>query len=141
MVVWEVQVRGCGRGGNCKRLGKIEPCLKKQNKPCSLFFFFVFKISCPGVFLPGKQDVYLAVYLLNQYLETDCFPSVFPIMIQQNMRFEKVNVTFSLLNREQILLSEDRLMVHVKNTVLIKLFCKFPLKENYLKAPQHSAKP
>uniref|UniRef100_A0A9L0K3N4 Spermatosis associated 6 like n=1 Tax=Equus asinus TaxID=9793 RepID=A0A9L0K3N4_EQUAS len=47
-------------------------------------------ISCPGVFLPGKQDVYLAVYLLNQYLETDCFPSVFPIMIQQNMRFEKV---------------------------------------------------
>ncbi|XP_023483069.1 spermatogenesis associated 6-like protein isoform X2 [Equus przewalskii] len=48
------------------------------------------QISCPGVFLPGKQDVYLAVYLLNQYLETDCFPSVFPIMIQQNMRFEKV---------------------------------------------------
>ncbi|XP_058421360.1 spermatogenesis associated 6-like protein [Diceros bicornis minor] len=47
-------------------------------------------ISCPGVFLPGKQDVYLAVYLLNQYLETECFPSVFPIMIQQNMRFEKV---------------------------------------------------
>ncbi|XP_072696384.1 spermatogenesis associated 6-like protein isoform X1 [Canis lupus baileyi] len=47
-------------------------------------------ISCPGVYLPDKQDVYLGVYLLNQYLETDCFPSVFPIMIQQNMRFEKV---------------------------------------------------
>ncbi|XP_045324165.1 spermatogenesis associated 6-like protein isoform X7 [Leopardus geoffroyi] len=47
-------------------------------------------ISCPGVFLPDKQDVYLGVYLLNQYLETDCFPSVFPIMIQQSMRFEKV---------------------------------------------------
>uniref|UniRef100_A0A8C0QBN0 Spermatosis associated 6 like n=1 Tax=Canis lupus familiaris TaxID=9615 RepID=A0A8C0QBN0_CANLF len=46
-------------------------------------------ISCPGVYLPDKQDVYLGVYLLNQYLETDCFPSVFPIMIQQNMRFEK----------------------------------------------------
>ncbi|KAL2781454.1 spermatogenesis associated 6-like protein isoform e, partial [Daubentonia madagascariensis] len=26
---------------------------------------------------------------LNQYLETNCFPSVFPIMIQQSMRFEK----------------------------------------------------
>lgn len=48
------------------------------------------QISCPGVFLPGKQDVYLGVYLLSQYLETNCFPSVFPIMIQQNMRFEKV---------------------------------------------------
>ncbi|XP_069330279.1 spermatogenesis associated 6-like protein [Eulemur rufifrons] len=47
-------------------------------------------ISCPGVFLPCKQDVYLGVYLLNQYLETNCFPSVFPIMIQQSMRFEKV---------------------------------------------------
>ncbi|XP_039086763.1 spermatogenesis associated 6-like protein isoform X5 [Hyaena hyaena] len=47
-------------------------------------------ISCPGVFLPDKQDVYLGVYLLNQYLETDCFPSLFPIVIQQSMRFEKV---------------------------------------------------
>ncbi|KAF0882641.1 SPA6L protein, partial [Crocuta crocuta] len=46
-------------------------------------------ISCPGVFLPDKQDVYLGVYLLNQYLETDCFPSLFPIVIQQSMRFEK----------------------------------------------------
>ncbi|XP_073908041.1 spermatogenesis associated 6-like protein isoform X3 [Castor canadensis] len=47
-------------------------------------------VSCPGVFLQEKQDVYLGVYLLNQYLETDCFPSVFPIVIQQSMRFEKV---------------------------------------------------
>ncbi|XP_036186917.1 spermatogenesis associated 6-like protein isoform X1 [Myotis myotis] len=47
-------------------------------------------ISCPGVFLPDKQDVYLGVYLLNQYLETNCFPSVFPIMIQQRMRFQKL---------------------------------------------------
>lgn len=48
------------------------------------------QISCPGVFLPDKEVVYLGVYLLNQYLETDCFPSVFPIVIQQSMRFEKV---------------------------------------------------
>ncbi|GAB1302303.1 Spermatogenesis-associated 6-like protein [Apodemus speciosus] len=48
------------------------------------------RISCPGVFLPDKEVVYLGVYLLNQYLETDCFPSVFPIVIQQSMRFEKV---------------------------------------------------
>ncbi|XP_005388694.1 PREDICTED: spermatogenesis associated 6-like protein isoform X1 [Chinchilla lanigera] len=47
-------------------------------------------ISCPGVFLPHKQDVYLGVYLLNQYLETACFRSVFPVVIQQSMRFEKV---------------------------------------------------
>ncbi|XP_046276100.1 spermatogenesis associated 6-like protein isoform X7 [Marmota monax] len=47
-------------------------------------------ISCPGVFLPDKQDVYLGVYLLNQYVETACFPSVFPIVIQQILRFKKV---------------------------------------------------
>ncbi|XP_023584355.1 spermatogenesis associated 6-like protein [Trichechus manatus latirostris] len=47
-------------------------------------------VSCPGVFLPSKQDVYLGVYFLNQYQETDCFPPVFPIMIHRNMRFEKV---------------------------------------------------
>ncbi|XP_065735361.1 spermatogenesis associated 6-like protein isoform X2 [Phocoena phocoena] len=47
-------------------------------------------ISCPGVCLPDKQDVFLGVYLLNQYLETHCYPSVFPIMIQRSMRFEKV---------------------------------------------------
>ncbi|XP_037349322.1 spermatogenesis associated 6-like protein isoform X2 [Talpa occidentalis] len=47
-------------------------------------------ISCPGVFLPGKQDVYLGIYFLNQYLETDSFPPVFPLMIQQSMKFEKV---------------------------------------------------
>ncbi|ELK07026.1 hypothetical protein PAL_GLEAN10021055 [Pteropus alecto] len=75
------------------------PRLKKQNKPYSLLLdplpphptpLFFLKISCPGVFLPDKQDVYLGVYLLNQYLETACFPSVFPIMIQQRMTFEKL---------------------------------------------------
>lgn len=50
----------------------------------------LWEISCPGVFLPDKEAVYLGVYLLNQYLETDCFPPVFPVVIQQSMRFVKV---------------------------------------------------
>ncbi|XP_051002266.1 spermatogenesis associated 6-like protein [Acomys russatus] len=48
------------------------------------------EISCPGVFLRDKEGVYLGVYLLNQYLETGCFSSVFPIVIQQSMIFQKV---------------------------------------------------
>lgn len=115
----------------------------EQNKNKSIFsiFFFFLKISCPGVFLPDKHDVFLGVYLLNQYLETDCFPSMFPIMVQRSMRFEKVILTFSLLNREiQILLFEDHLLVFIKNTAFIKLFVNFVLK-NYMKAPQHSAEP
>ena len=98
---------------------------QNQNNPFSLSLSPFFKISCPGVFLPDKHDVFLGVYLLNQYLETDCFPSMFPIMIQRSMRFEKVILTFSLLNREiQILLFEDHLLVLIKNTV-----CKFCFKK------------
>uniref|UniRef100_A0A667H4H1 Spermatosis associated 6 like n=1 Tax=Lynx canadensis TaxID=61383 RepID=A0A667H4H1_LYNCA len=72
-------------------------------------------ISCPGVFLPDKQDVYLGVYLLNQYLETDCFPSVFPIMIQQSMRFEKgiaPKIEFSTRTaiRERVFLHRNRFL-------------------------------
>ena len=92
------------------------------------------------MFLPDKHDVFLGVYLLNQYLETDCLPSVFPIMIQRSMRFEKVILTFSLLNREiQILLSKDHLVVLIKNTVFIVIFVNF-LYKNYVKVPQHSCK-
>lgn len=63
------------------------------------------------MFLPDKEVVYLGVYLLNQYLETDCFPSVFPIVIQQSMRFEKV-----ILTSQWVLLSEARLIVIMKNS-------------------------
>lgn len=72
------------------------------------------------MFLPDKQDVYLGVYLLNQYLETDCFPSVFPILVQQSMRFEKVILTFSGPNREV-----EMLFSGGHRTVLIKSFCVF----------------
>lgn len=102
----------------------------KQNKTIPSLCLSFLKISCPGVFLPDKHDVFLGVYLLNQYLETDCFPSMFPIMIQRSMRFEKVILTFSLLNREiQILLFEDHLLVLIKNTVFINLFCEFCFKK------------
>ncbi|XP_007452982.1 PREDICTED: spermatogenesis associated 6-like protein [Lipotes vexillifer] len=72
-------------------------------------------ISCPGVCLPGKQDVLLGVYLLNQYLETHCFPSVFPIMIQRSMRFEKgiaPKIEFSTRTaiREHVFLHRNRFL-------------------------------
>uniref|UniRef100_A0A4W2EE02 Spermatogenesis-associated protein 6 N-terminal domain-containing protein n=1 Tax=Bos indicus x Bos taurus TaxID=30522 RepID=A0A4W2EE02_BOBOX len=70
-------------------------------------------ISCPGVFLPDKHDVFLGVYLLNQYLETDCFPSMFPIMVQRSMRFEKgiaPKIEFSTRTaiRERVFLHRNR---------------------------------
>lgn len=78
----ELAVGEVGWGiGYCGRLGKIR-AFTKQNKSLFWFLFvcFFLKISCPGVFLPDKHDVFLGVYLLNQYLETDCFPSMFPLL-------------------------------------------------------------
>ncbi|XP_010619143.1 spermatogenesis associated 6-like protein isoform X1 [Fukomys damarensis] len=69
----------------------LEPSAYKGTMPLEVAVELQIRaVSCPGVFLPHKQDVYLGVYLLNQYLETSCFPPAFPVVIQQSMRVEKV---------------------------------------------------
>lgn len=72
------------------------------------------------MFLPDKEVVYLGVYLLNQYLETDCFPSVFPIVIQQSMRFEKV-----ILTSQWVLLTDASLTVIIKDRGFVHLISLF----------------
>ncbi|XP_020861983.1 spermatogenesis associated 6-like protein isoform X2 [Phascolarctos cinereus] len=47
-------------------------------------------ITCPGVFLPEKKGLLLSVCILDQYKETKCFPAVFPIMIHEVMKFDKI---------------------------------------------------
>ncbi|KGL78987.1 Spermatogenesis associated 6-like, partial [Tinamus guttatus] len=47
-------------------------------------------ITCPGVFLPEKHDVYLSVCILGQHKETECLPPVFPLLFHEKMLFEKV---------------------------------------------------
>ncbi|XP_068091744.1 spermatogenesis associated 6-like protein isoform X2 [Hyperolius riggenbachi] len=50
----------------------------------------VHAVTCPGVFLPDKNDIFLNVYLLGQCKETRCLPAVFPLLFHEKMRFEKV---------------------------------------------------
>uniref|UniRef100_A0A6I8Q107 Spermatogenesis associated 6-like n=1 Tax=Xenopus tropicalis TaxID=8364 RepID=A0A6I8Q107_XENTR len=48
------------------------------------------QVTCPGVFLPEKDDILLNVSILGQHKETGCLPSVFPLLFHEKMRFEKV---------------------------------------------------
>ncbi|XP_007239856.3 spermatogenesis associated 6-like protein isoform X1 [Astyanax mexicanus] len=47
-------------------------------------------ITCPGVHLTAKDDIYLSACLLNQYRKSDCLPAVFPLLFRTKMRFEKI---------------------------------------------------
>ncbi|XP_076829521.1 spermatogenesis associated 6-like protein isoform X2 [Brachyhypopomus gauderio] len=47
-------------------------------------------ITCPGVHLPAKDDIYLSVRLMNQYRKSECLPAVFPLLFRMKMRFEKI---------------------------------------------------
>ncbi|NXU01904.1 SPAT6 protein, partial [Buphagus erythrorhynchus] len=47
-------------------------------------------ITCPGVLLKDKQELYLNVFVLGQYSKTECVPAVFPLFFQEKLVFEKV---------------------------------------------------
>ncbi|XP_032873706.1 spermatogenesis associated 6-like protein [Amblyraja radiata] len=47
-------------------------------------------ITCPGVILPRKDDVYLCIYILGQRWKTKCVIPVFPLLIHEKLQFEKV---------------------------------------------------
>ncbi|XP_030809636.1 spermatogenesis-associated protein 6 [Camarhynchus parvulus] len=46
-------------------------------------------ITCPGVQLKDKQELYLSVFVLGQYHKTECVPAVFPLFFQERLQFEK----------------------------------------------------
>ncbi|XP_069783221.1 spermatogenesis-associated protein 6-like isoform X3 [Narcine bancroftii] len=47
-------------------------------------------VTCPGVILPRKNDVYLSICILGQHWKTKCFIPVFPLLIHEKLQFEKV---------------------------------------------------
>ncbi|NXX88387.1 SPAT6 protein, partial [Centropus bengalensis] len=46
-------------------------------------------ITCPGVLLKDKEELYLSVSVLGQWRKTRCIPAVFPLFFQEKLVFEK----------------------------------------------------
>ncbi|XP_032400688.1 spermatogenesis associated 6-like protein [Etheostoma spectabile] len=47
-------------------------------------------VSCPGVHLPAKDDVYLSMCFMGRHHRSECLPAVFPLLFHENMKFEKI---------------------------------------------------
>ncbi|XP_038586271.1 spermatogenesis associated 6-like protein isoform X1 [Micropterus salmoides] len=47
-------------------------------------------VSCPGVHLSAKDDIYLSMCFMGQYRQSDCLPAVFPLLFHEKMTFEKI---------------------------------------------------
>ncbi|NXC46875.1 SPAT6 protein, partial [Penelope pileata] len=47
------------------------------------------QITCPGVLLKDKEELYLSVSILGQYKRTRCIPAAFPLLFQEKLVFEK----------------------------------------------------
>ncbi|NXC12692.1 SPAT6 protein, partial [Corythaeola cristata] len=46
-------------------------------------------ITCPGVLLKDKEQLYLSVSVLGQCKKTQCVPAAFPLFFQEKLVFEK----------------------------------------------------
>ncbi|XP_066480193.1 spermatogenesis-associated protein 6 [Tiliqua scincoides] len=47
-------------------------------------------VTCPGVSLKGKDDLYISAYIFGQYKKTSCVRAVFPLIFEEKLIFEKV---------------------------------------------------
>uniref|UniRef100_A0A8C8VEM3 Spermatogenesis associated 6 n=1 Tax=Pelusios castaneus TaxID=367368 RepID=A0A8C8VEM3_9SAUR len=52
----------------------------------------LFQITCPGVLLKDKSELYLSACVFGQYKKTQCVPAAFPLYLEEKLVFEKVRL-------------------------------------------------
>ena len=72
----------------------------KLTKNIYLYMFYSChqKISCPGVYLPHRNDVYLSISLFRQYRRTQLSGPTFPLLYHEKFRFDKVSIDHSVMS-------------------------------------------
>ncbi|XP_015725996.1 spermatogenesis-associated protein 6 [Coturnix japonica] len=56
---------------------------------CCVLQLEIRSITCPGVVLKDKEELYLTVTILGQYKKTRAVPAAFPLFFQEKLVFEK----------------------------------------------------
>uniref|UniRef100_A0A3Q2FCM0 Spermatogenesis associated 6-like protein n=1 Tax=Cyprinodon variegatus TaxID=28743 RepID=A0A3Q2FCM0_CYPVA len=49
-------------------------------------------VSCPGVRLSAKDDIFLSLFFMDQLHQSESLPAVFPLLFHQKMTFEKADI-------------------------------------------------
>uniref|UniRef100_A0ACB8F4V0 Uncharacterized protein n=1 Tax=Sphaerodactylus townsendi TaxID=933632 RepID=A0ACB8F4V0_9SAUR len=75
-------------------------------------------ITCPGVILKLKDDLYISACVFGQYKKTSCVPAVFPLTFDEKLVFEKV-YTDVIDPGDIVELFECRFFVREEDTVTI----------------------
>lgn len=71
-------------------------CLRLQLSVLSYpsYICHFFQVTCPGVFLPDRQDVFIDIDIFGHRKRTQCHPPVFPFLFHEKVLYCNSRVWF-----------------------------------------------